>query len=100
MAVKSKELIKELVRAGWYLDRINGSHHIFKHPDFRLPLTIPHLKKDLGIGLVIPIPLILSSPCLLKLSLTALLILQVACYLTSINALSLNVFPAQIRPFT
>jgi len=50
--VKSKELIKEVEKAGWQLVRVKGSHHQFKHPDHKLPLTIPHPKKDLGIGLV------------------------------------------------
>jgi predicted RNA binding protein YcfA (HicA-like mRNA interferase family) len=50
--VKSRDLIKEVERAGWVLVRIKGSHHQFKHPDHKLPLTIPHPKKDLKIGLV------------------------------------------------
>lgn len=28
----SAELIKRLLEAGFELDRIKGSHHIFKHP--------------------------------------------------------------------
>jgi len=50
--VKSKDLIKEIEKAGWQLVRIKGSHHQFKHPNHKLPLTIPHPKKDLQIGLV------------------------------------------------
>lgn len=53
--VKSRDLIKELEQAGWILDRVKGSHHQFKHPDHKLPVTIPHTKKDLGKGLVIAI---------------------------------------------
>ena len=37
--MKSKDLIKELEAAGWVLDRIKGSHHQFKHPDHKLPIT-------------------------------------------------------------
>ncbi|MBU1308191.1 MAG: type II toxin-antitoxin system HicA family toxin [Gammaproteobacteria bacterium] len=32
--------------------RIKGSHHQFKHPEHKLPLTVPLPKKDLPIGLV------------------------------------------------
>ncbi|TQL24889.1 type II toxin-antitoxin system HicA family toxin [Zymomonas mobilis] len=40
--MKSRDLIKEVEKAGWILDRTRGSHHI----------TIPHPKKELGVGLV------------------------------------------------
>ena len=50
--MKSRDLIKELIDAGWTLDRVKGSHHQFTHPDFSYPVTVPHPKKDLGIGLV------------------------------------------------
>ena len=50
--MKSKDLIKELEAAGWVLVRIKGSHHQFKHPNHKLPLTVPHPKKDLKVGLV------------------------------------------------
>jgi predicted RNA binding protein YcfA (HicA-like mRNA interferase family) len=49
--LRSKDLIKEVEEAGWVLVRIKGSHHQFKHPNFKLPLTIPHPKKHIGIGL-------------------------------------------------
>lgn len=49
--MKSADLIKELEAAGWVLDRVRGSHHVFKKEGFR-PVTVPHPKKDLGIGLV------------------------------------------------
>ncbi len=29
-----------------------GSHHIFKHPVKTGQITVPHPKKDLGVGLV------------------------------------------------
>ncbi|EKF9578278.1 TPA: type II toxin-antitoxin system HicA family toxin [Vibrio cholerae] len=50
--MNSRELIKELEAAGWVLVRVKGSHHQFKHPHHKLPLTVPHPKKDLGVGLV------------------------------------------------
>lgn len=30
--MNSKDLIKELTKDGWYLDRVKGSHHVYKHP--------------------------------------------------------------------
>lgn len=50
--MSSKQLIKELKASGWVLVRVKGSHHQFKHPDQKLPLTVPHPKKDLPLGLV------------------------------------------------
>jgi len=46
----SSELIRELRRAGWVLDRVRGSHHVFYHPDHAELVVVPHPKKDLGIG--------------------------------------------------
>jgi predicted RNA binding protein YcfA (HicA-like mRNA interferase family) len=48
----SAKLIRELLEAGWRLDRVRGSHHIFRHPTRPGILVVPHPKKDLGIGLV------------------------------------------------
>ena len=50
--MKSPEIVKELKAAGWVLDRIRGSHHIFKHRARRGIIVVPHPKKDLGTGLV------------------------------------------------
>jgi len=50
--MKNVDLIRELMAAGWRLDRIRGSNHIFCHRDRPGHLTIPHPKKDLGKGLV------------------------------------------------
>jgi predicted RNA binding protein YcfA (HicA-like mRNA interferase family) len=50
--MKSAELVRELTAAGWVLDRVRGSHHIFKHPRRPGIVVIPHPKKDLGTGLV------------------------------------------------
>jgi predicted RNA binding protein YcfA (HicA-like mRNA interferase family) len=49
--MKSSDLIKEIYRAGWELDRVNGSHHIFKHPNYPGIVVVPHPKKDLGQGI-------------------------------------------------
>jgi predicted RNA binding protein YcfA (HicA-like mRNA interferase family) len=50
--MKSADLIRLLKAAGWSLDRIRGSHHVFKHPERPGHIVVPHPKKDLGIGLV------------------------------------------------
>lgn len=46
-AVNSRELISRIEADGWYLVRVNGSHHHFKHPTRPGLVTIPHPKKDL-----------------------------------------------------
>jgi predicted RNA binding protein YcfA (HicA-like mRNA interferase family) len=50
--MKSADIIRELKMAGWVLDRVRGSHHVFTHPDRGGHVTVPHPKKDLGKGLV------------------------------------------------
>ena len=50
--MSSRDLIVELRKVGWVLDRTAGSHHVFKH-DLRPGIVVvPHPKKDLGKGLV------------------------------------------------
>jgi len=48
----SAALIKLLRAAGWELDRVRGSHHVFRHPIRPGVVVVPHPKKDLGTGLV------------------------------------------------
>ena len=43
----SKEVIKKLKEDGWYLVRVNGSHHQFKHNYKKGTLTIKHPDKDI-----------------------------------------------------
>ena len=50
--MKSVDLIRELTGFGWVLDRVRGSHHVFKHPASPGIIVVPHPKKDLGPGLV------------------------------------------------
>ncbi len=50
--VKGADLIRELRRAGWRLDRVRGSHHVFKHDVRPGHVVVPHPRKDLGLGLV------------------------------------------------
>ena len=48
----SKEVIKKLTDDGWVLRGIKGSHHIYTHSSKSGHISVPHPKKDLGIGLV------------------------------------------------
>ncbi len=50
--MKSAELIRILRSDGWLLDRVRGSHHVFRHPTKAGAVVVPHPKKDLGAGLV------------------------------------------------
>ena len=50
--MNSKELIKILEKEGWVLRNVKGSHHIYSHPNRGGHITVPHPKKDLGVGLV------------------------------------------------
>ncbi len=50
--MKSFALIRLLEADGWVLDRVRGSHHVFRHPDKAGIVVVPHPKKDLGKGLV------------------------------------------------
>jgi predicted RNA binding protein YcfA (HicA-like mRNA interferase family) len=48
----SAEIVRELKAVGWVLDRIRGSHHVFKHSTRRGIVVVPHPKKNFGTGLV------------------------------------------------
>jgi predicted RNA binding protein YcfA (HicA-like mRNA interferase family) len=50
--MKSADLVRRLKAAGWVLDRVRGSRHVFKHPQRSGRVVLPHPWKDLGIGLV------------------------------------------------
>lgn len=50
--MKSKDLISRLKKAGWVLRGVKGSHHVFVHPHKPGHLSVPHPKKDMGVGLV------------------------------------------------
>lgn len=39
--VPFRKVRKLLENAGWVLERIQGSHHLFKHQDSRIHLSIP-----------------------------------------------------------
>ena len=48
----SAELIKRMLKAGWVLRGVKGSHHVYVHPDRPGHVTVPHPRKDLGAGLL------------------------------------------------
>jgi len=50
--MNSAQLIKELEQSGWTLDRVRGSHYVYKHPTNPNIITVPYPQKDLGKGLV------------------------------------------------
>jgi predicted RNA binding protein YcfA (HicA-like mRNA interferase family) len=49
---KSRDIKRRLEQDGWLLERVTGSHHVFKHPMSKETIVLPHPKKDLGRGLV------------------------------------------------
>lgn len=49
-AYSSHDIINILKEAGFVLDRIKGSHHIFLHPQNKKRAVVPHPKKDLPYG--------------------------------------------------
>ncbi len=48
----SAELIKRMLKAGWVLRGVKGSHHVYVHPDRPGHVTVPHPRKDLSVGLL------------------------------------------------
>ncbi len=51
-AISGKKFAKLLKEKGWELARINGSHHIYTHPENQLRISLPiHGNKSLKLGL-------------------------------------------------
>jgi predicted RNA binding protein YcfA (HicA-like mRNA interferase family) len=50
--VSSAAIIRKLEAAGWLLNRVRGSHHVFTHPSRPGIVVVLHPKRDLGTGLV------------------------------------------------
>ena len=48
----SADLIKQMLKSGWVLRGIKGSHHVYVHPHRPGHVSVPHPRKDLGIGLL------------------------------------------------
>ena len=51
-AVKGKELLGALRRAGFALVRTKGSHHFVRHPDGRSTVVPVHAGETIGAGLM------------------------------------------------
>jgi predicted RNA binding protein YcfA (HicA-like mRNA interferase family) len=50
-SLSPKELVKILLKRGYVLDRIRGSHHVFYNPITKKQVVVPMHKKDLPKGL-------------------------------------------------
>lgn len=46
----SDDVIRQLKRAGWSIDRVKGSHHILVNKERTKHVTVPHPKKHMPIG--------------------------------------------------
>ena len=51
--IKGIKLIRVLVKKGFIINRIKGSHHILVHPTRKVTISVPiHKGKTLGRGIV------------------------------------------------
>jgi predicted RNA binding protein YcfA (HicA-like mRNA interferase family) len=48
-AVTPRQAVRALERCGWQLDRVKGSHHVFRHPQHRHRVVVMHAR-DLARG--------------------------------------------------
>jgi predicted RNA binding protein YcfA (HicA-like mRNA interferase family) len=49
--VSGKRMCRVLERRGWVLDRVKGSHHIYREPNHPFPVSVPvHGNKTLKPG--------------------------------------------------
>jgi predicted RNA binding protein YcfA (HicA-like mRNA interferase family) len=51
-AVRGKDLIAALRRAGFSEVRVKGSHHVLRHSDGRLTVVPVHAGETIGMGLL------------------------------------------------
>ncbi len=49
-AVSARQVIRVLRQSGWELDRVRGSHHVFRHPDYSTRVVVPLHGGDLRKG--------------------------------------------------
>ncbi|MCC6224675.1 MAG: type II toxin-antitoxin system HicA family toxin [Thermoleophilia bacterium] len=49
-AVTPRQAVRALERCGWRLDRVRGSHHVFRHPEHRHRVVVPIHAGDLARG--------------------------------------------------
>jgi predicted RNA binding protein YcfA (HicA-like mRNA interferase family) len=55
-AIRGKDLIAALVKAGFEIIRVRGSHHYLRHPDGRSTVAPAHSGETMGPGLLAKIP--------------------------------------------
>ncbi len=48
--MNSKQIIKQLEAHGWFLARVKGSHHQFKHPTKSGLVTVKHPDSNIPAG--------------------------------------------------
>ena len=52
-ALKAREVIRALEKAGWSVDHVTGSHYILRHPDKSGRIPVPyHGSRDIKIGIL------------------------------------------------
>lgn len=49
-AVTPRQAVRVLERCDWKLDRVKGSHHVFRHPDHAHRVVVPMHSRDLAKG--------------------------------------------------
>jgi predicted RNA binding protein YcfA (HicA-like mRNA interferase family) len=49
-AVTPRQAVRALERCGWKLDRVKGSHHVFRHADHAHRVVVPMHGRDLAKG--------------------------------------------------
>jgi len=49
-SVTPRKAVRALERCGWKLDRVKGSHHVFRHPDYPHRVVVPMHARDLAKG--------------------------------------------------
>lgn len=51
VCVSGQEFCKIVIKDGWVLQRVTGSHHIYSHPQIDQILSVPvHRNQDLKVG--------------------------------------------------
>ena len=48
----SAQLIKRMLKDGWVLRGVKGSHHVYVHPQRPGHVSVPHPRKEFGVGLL------------------------------------------------
>lgn len=51
-ALKPKEVIAILEKAGYYIDHTTGGHYIMRHPDYAHRIPVPYHAKDTKKGVL------------------------------------------------